>query len=65
MDTEKIEQDFGKIHLLIDNLLQTRERTNSNSNSFQLMLSLVLSSTVQMKNSLIKYLDFETNNTQE
>jgi len=29
------------------------------------MLSLVLSSTVQMKNSLVKYLDFETNNTHE
>lgn len=61
LQVDEIEQDFGKLHLLVDSLTQPSpgEKLLQNSHLFQLKLSLVLSSMVQMKNSLVKYMDYE------
>jgi len=58
---DEIEQDFGKLHLLVDALTQPTvgEKLLQNSHLFQLKFSLVLSSMVQMKNTLVKYMDHE------
>ena len=62
LDTGRIEKDFGKIHLLIDKLFQNEDDLEQqNSHLFHLKLSLILSAMVQMKNSLVKYLDYEIN----
>ncbi len=62
LDTDSIEKDFGKIHLLIDKLFQNEEDLEQqNSYLFHVRLSLLISAMVQMKNSLVKYLDYEIN----
>lgn len=50
------------MHLLVDRLMRPKscEKVSQNSFLFQLKLSMLLSSMVQMKNSLVKYLDYET-----
>lgn len=60
LDFSNIEQQFSKIHLLIDNLFQNEDDLKpQNSYLFQVKISLILSSMVQMKNTLVKYLDYE------
>lgn len=61
MKIDEIEQDFGKLHLLVDSLTQPSptEKLLQNSYLFQLKFSLVLSSMVQMKNTLVKYMEYE------
>lgn len=63
LQVDRIEQEFGKVHLLIDRVMRPKasEKITQNSFLFQLKLSMLLSSMVQMKNSLIKYLDYEHN----
>jgi hypothetical protein len=62
LQVERIEQDFGKVHLLVDRLMRPKssDRVQQNSFLFQMKFAMLLSSMVQMKNSLIKYLDFES-----
>ena len=62
LQVDEIEQDFGKLHLLVDGLTQPSpgEKLLQNTHLFQLKFSLLLSSMVQMKNSLMKYMDYES-----
>ena len=60
LDFGQIEQEFSKIHILVDNLFQNEDDLKpQNSYLFQVKISLILSSMVQMKNTLVKYLDYE------
>lgn len=62
LDIDNIESDFGQLHHLIDKLFQNEEdMEQQNSYLFHIKFSLILSSMVQMKNSLVKYLDYEIN----
>lgn len=56
---DDIEQQFGKIHLLVDKIFEHHSGLIQNSNMFHLKFSLLLSSLVHMKNSLAKYLEHE------
>ena len=48
------------MHLLIDRLFQAEDDLPvQNSNMFHVRLSLILSIVVHMKNSLVRYLDYE------
>ena len=60
LDVDKIENDFAKVHLLIETLFQTEEDLAvQNSHLIHVRLSMVLSIVVHMKNSLIRYMDYE------
>ena len=60
LDFNSIERDFSKIHLLVDSLfVSSTDLPPQNSYLFQLKLSLLLSAMVQMKNTLVKYMDYE------
>ena len=62
MDVNKIEVEFSKLHCLIDNLFQNEaDLAQQNSCLFHLKLALVLSAMVQMKNTLVKFMDYEIN----
>ena len=62
LDIDRIESDFGQLHHLIDKLFQNEDdMEQQNSNLFHIKFSLILSYMVQMKNSLVKYLDYEIN----
>jgi hypothetical protein len=64
LQVEDIEQQFGKLHLLIDRLFENQSNMTQNSNMFQVRFALLLSSLVQMKNSLIKSLEHEAKEQQ-
>ena len=54
------------MHKLIDKLFETDEDLKAqNSFMFHLKISMILSTMVQMKNSLVKYLDYEVNEENE
>jgi hypothetical protein len=59
LEVDKIEGDFGKLHLLVDKVFSIENDLQQNSRLFHLKFALFLSSIVQMKNSLAKYLDYE------
>lgn len=61
MQVEKVEKDFGRVHLLVDKLFANKSIKSfiQNSNQFHVSLGIILSCTVQMKNSLIKFLDYD------
>lgn len=59
MNVEQIEQQFGKVHQLIDNIFENQPTLSQNSNMFHLRFSMVLSAIVQMKNSLVKCLEHQ------
>lgn len=60
----KIEKDFSKVHLLIESLFQIEEDLAfQNSHLIHIRLSMVLSIVVHMKNSLIRYMDYESKET--
>lgn len=62
LDINSIEADFGQLHHLIDKLFQNEDdMEQQNSYLFHIKFSLILSCMVQMKNSLVKYLDYEIN----
>ena len=62
LDADQVDVEFGQIHLLVDKLFQNEDdMEQSNSYLFHVKLALILSSMVQMKNSLMKYLDYEIN----
>jgi hypothetical protein len=62
LQVDRIEQEFGKVHLLVDRLMRPKssEKVQQNSFLFHMKFAMLLSSMVQMKNSLIKYLDYES-----
>ncbi|CDW78228.1 UNKNOWN [Stylonychia lemnae] len=57
---DDLDDQFSKIHLLVDKLFENQKNMSQNSNMFHLKFSLLLSSIVQMKNSLMKYLEHES-----
>ena len=59
LEVDTIEQQFGKIHLLIDRIFENQLNMTQNSNMLHVRFSMLLSSIVQMKNSLIKCLEHE------
>ena len=64
MQVDQVEKDFGRIHLLVDRLFVNKSIKSfiQNSNQFHVSLGIILSCTVQMKNSLIKFLDYDDQN---
>ena len=62
LKVEEIEQEFGRLHMLVDGLTQPKpgEKLLQNTHLFLLKFALILSSMVQMKNSLMKYMDYES-----
>jgi hypothetical protein len=59
MQVDRIESDFSRVHLLIDTLTCQDKNARINSNMFQITFGLVLSTIVQMKNSLVRFIEFE------
>lgn len=62
LQVDRIEQEFGRVHLLVDRLMRPKscEKLSQNSFLFQMKFAMLLSSSVQMKNSLIKYMEYES-----
>jgi len=52
------------LHLLVDRVFENQKNMNQNSNLFHAKFAMLLSSLVQMKNSLIKYLEHEAKEVQ-
>lgn len=46
LQVEEIEQEFGKMHLLVDRLFENSPNMTQNSNMFQVRFALILSSIV-------------------
>jgi hypothetical protein len=59
LQVEDLDQNFGRLHLLIDRVFENQANLTQNSNMFHLRFSLMLSAIVQMKNSLVKSLEHE------
>lgn len=59
LSVNEIDRSFSQLHLLIDRVFENQKNMNQNSNLFHLKFAMMLSSLVQMKNSLLKYLEHE------
>jgi len=59
MDLPSLERQFSLLHALVDKLFEQHDGFTMNSNWFHLKLSLLISASTQMKNSLLKHLEFE------
>lgn len=60
LNIDKIVRDFSELHHLTDTLMQREQSYGQNSFLFQVNLSLLVSSMVHMKNTLVKFMDHES-----
>eukprot|EP00347_Sterkiella_histriomuscorum_P018336 403345893 len=61
---EQIDDSFGKVHLLVDRLFENQDQMTQNSNMFHFKLAMLISSIIQMKNTLVKFLEHDSKEEQ-